>query len=129
MSDSFITQCPHCQTRFRVNSAQLGAASGAVRCGTCLKVFNAPQNMLGESTPAPILTAVVPPPVSPPSPTPAPAPKPAIEPAAPATAEAAPSLRGLHRLRPGKIATGPRPRLRRRHPRLAAGSPRGAALQ
>ncbi|WP_041712206.1 DUF3426 domain-containing protein [Pseudomonas sp. ATCC 13867] len=90
MSDSFITQCPHCQTRFRVNSAQLGAASGAVRCGTCLKVFNAPQNMLGESTPAPILTAVVPPPVSPPSPTPAPAPKPAIEPAAPATAEAAP---------------------------------------
>ncbi|MBB4868027.1 putative Zn finger-like uncharacterized protein [Pseudomonas nitritireducens] len=52
MSDSFITQCPHCQTRFRVNAAQLGAASGAVRCGTCLKVFSAPQNMVGEATPA-----------------------------------------------------------------------------
>nr|WP_207882433.1 MJ0042-type zinc finger domain-containing protein [Pseudomonas sp. 30_B] len=74
MSDSFITQCPHCQTRFRVNSAQLGAASGAVRCGTCLKVFNAPQNMLGEPTQAPILTDVAPPPASPPKPAPAPAP-------------------------------------------------------
>ncbi|MEL7936683.1 DUF3426 domain-containing protein [Pseudomonas delhiensis] len=47
MSDSFITQCPHCLTSFRVNQAQLGAANGAVRCGACLKVFNAPQHMLG----------------------------------------------------------------------------------
>ncbi|PWU27451.1 hypothetical protein DK254_26155, partial [Pseudomonas sp. RW407] len=39
MSDSFITQCPHCLTSFRVNQAQLGAANGAVRCGACLKVF------------------------------------------------------------------------------------------
>ncbi|WP_257014027.1 MJ0042-type zinc finger domain-containing protein, partial [Pseudomonas aeruginosa] len=41
MSESVITQCPHCSTSFRVNDAQLGAANGAVRCGTCLKVFNA----------------------------------------------------------------------------------------
>ncbi|UUC49727.1 DUF3426 domain-containing protein [Pseudomonas citronellolis] len=47
MSASFITQCPHCLTSFRVNQAQLGAANGAVRCGACLKVFNAPQHMLG----------------------------------------------------------------------------------
>jgi len=77
MSESFITQCPHCQTRFRVNSAQLGAASGAVRCGTCLKVFSAPQNMVGEPTqvPAPPVTAA--PPVE------ASKPVPASEPAAP----------------------------------------------
>ena len=36
MSASFITQCPHCLTSFRVNQAQLGAANGAVRCGACL---------------------------------------------------------------------------------------------
>ncbi|WP_003107509.1 MJ0042-type zinc finger domain-containing protein, partial [Pseudomonas aeruginosa] len=26
MSESVITQCPHCSTSFRVNDAQLGAA-------------------------------------------------------------------------------------------------------
>jgi len=85
MSDSFITQCPHCQTRFRVNSAQLGAASGAVRCGTCLKVFNAPQNMLDEPTAAPILTTVVPPPSSPPKAVAEPMPMAEPAPPAPAT--------------------------------------------
>ncbi|MBO3276924.1 DUF3426 domain-containing protein [Pseudomonas schmalbachii] len=57
MSDSFITQCPHCSTSFRVSQTQLGAANGAVRCGACLKVFNAPQHMLdasgNKSEPAP----------------------------------------------------------------------------
>lgn len=72
MSDSFITQCPHCQTRFRVNSAQLGAASGAVRCGTCLKVFSAPQNMLGE--PTPVASVTPPTPIAPPKVEPVPAP-------------------------------------------------------
>jgi len=83
MSDSFITQCPHCQTRFRVNAAQLGAASGAVRCGTCLKVFNAPQNMVGEPTSAAAPST----PVEPPKPVPAAQPK-APEPVAPAPAPA-----------------------------------------
>ncbi|TLP75052.1 DUF3426 domain-containing protein [Pseudomonas nitroreducens] len=84
MSESFITQCPHCQTRFRVNSAQLGAASGAVRCGTCLKVFSAPQNMVGEPTqvPAPAVTAT--PPVE------APKAVPAAEPVAPPAPPKAP---------------------------------------
>ena len=81
MSDSFITQCPHCQTRFRVNSAQLGAASGAVRCGTCLKVFSAPQNLVGEppQAPAPAVTAAVPAE----APEPIPAPEPVAQPALP----------------------------------------------
>lgn len=41
MSKTFLTQCPHCATRFRVNSQQLFAAQGAVRCGSCMQVFNA----------------------------------------------------------------------------------------
>lgn len=41
MSQTFLTQCPHCSTRFRVNSKQLFAAQGAVRCGSCMQVFNA----------------------------------------------------------------------------------------
>ncbi|MDF5809402.1 DUF3426 domain-containing protein [Pseudomonas aeruginosa] len=47
MSESVITQCPHCSTSFRVNDAQLGAANGAVRCGTCPRVFNALQHQVG----------------------------------------------------------------------------------
>ncbi|MBD9679111.1 DUF3426 domain-containing protein [Pseudomonas sp. PDM18] len=81
MSESFITQCPHCQTRFRVNSAQLGAASGAVRCGTCLKVFSAPQNMVGEPTQVPSPAVTTTPPVE------APKPAPAAEPIAPPKAQ------------------------------------------
>lgn len=41
MPHSQITQCPHCQTRFRVSDTQLKAASGTVRCGACFKVFTA----------------------------------------------------------------------------------------
>lgn len=38
---SFITQCPHCQTSFRVSRTQLAAAQGVVRCGACMELFNA----------------------------------------------------------------------------------------
>ena len=41
MTDSFVTQCPHCQTSFRVTHHQLSVARGVVRCGHCLQVFNA----------------------------------------------------------------------------------------
>ena len=40
MSDS-ITRCPNCQTAFRITDAHLKSAKGSVRCGSCLKVFNA----------------------------------------------------------------------------------------
>ena len=33
--------CPHCQTIFRITNTQLKAANGSVRCGSCLQVFNA----------------------------------------------------------------------------------------
>jgi len=35
------TQCPHCDTRFRVTESQVNIADGAVRCGVCKEVFNA----------------------------------------------------------------------------------------
>ncbi|WP_028240348.1 DUF3426 domain-containing protein [Stutzerimonas azotifigens] len=45
---SFVTQCPHCRTSFRVNPAQLSAAKGMVRCGTCLEVFNAGRHLQAD---------------------------------------------------------------------------------
>ncbi|MCB1644959.1 MAG: DUF3426 domain-containing protein [Pseudomonadales bacterium] len=40
--DSQVTQCPFCDTAFRVSPDQLALASGMVRCGSCLQVFYAP---------------------------------------------------------------------------------------
>ena len=56
MTESFVTQCPHCRTSFRVNHAQLGAAHGAVRCGACLHVFNAAQQLLAQRQNQPTAT-------------------------------------------------------------------------
>lgn len=36
-----ITCCPKCSTSFRVTTSQLDSADGAVRCGSCLHVFDA----------------------------------------------------------------------------------------
>ena len=35
------TQCPHCDTRFRVTESQINTADGFVRCSVCKEVFNA----------------------------------------------------------------------------------------
>ena len=70
MSDSFVTQCPHCQTSFRVNHSQLSMARGVVRCGACLQVFNAAQQLLNKSAEKQQQTAVsvaAPQPVEPPA--------------------------------------------------------------
>ena len=40
MADT-ITRCPKCQTSFRITEAHLKSAKGAVRCGSCLNIFNA----------------------------------------------------------------------------------------
>src|SRR5436305_2064290 len=37
---SLVTRCPICGTAFRVQSSQLAAHSGTVRCGKCGGVFN-----------------------------------------------------------------------------------------
>ncbi|MDG9924554.1 MULTISPECIES: DUF3426 domain-containing protein [unclassified Pseudomonas] len=113
MTDSFVTQCPHCRTSFRISRAQLGAAHGAVRCGACMRVFNAAQQLLVDqnrvskpTTPAP--AAATPPPAparpaapaeqpsaaQPPRPAPAAAPtpsQPAAVPPAPAPVPTQPS--------------------------------------
>ena len=36
-----VTQCPHCDTRFRITGEQLDAAGGKARCSRCHRVFNA----------------------------------------------------------------------------------------
>ena len=62
MTDSFVTQCPHCQTSFRVSHAQLSVARGVVRCGSCLQVFNAAKQLLeqaGKEAIAPVVPAIV----------------------------------------------------------------------
>lgn len=45
---SFVTQCPHCRTSFRINRTQLTAARGVVRCGACMELFNAVQQLSTE---------------------------------------------------------------------------------
>ncbi len=34
------TQCPHCETKFRVTEVQLKTAEGLVRCSVCEEIFN-----------------------------------------------------------------------------------------
>lgn len=41
MIHRIVTECPACTTRFQVTDGQLKIASGKVRCGSCLEVFNA----------------------------------------------------------------------------------------
>ena len=51
---SLQTQCPKCETRFRVTDEQLGIAKGKVRCGNCLSVFNAIEHqVIPKSSPKP----------------------------------------------------------------------------
>lgn len=41
MPDSWVTNCPHCSTAFKLNPQLWLQASGQVRCGSCLQVFTA----------------------------------------------------------------------------------------
>lgn len=43
---TILTQCPRCQTSFKVSDKQLAIAAGMVRCGSCLDVFSAPANRI-----------------------------------------------------------------------------------
>ena len=47
-SDTWLTQCPNCNTRFRVNDVQLKVARGSVKCGKCKTIFNALANSINE---------------------------------------------------------------------------------
>lgn len=79
MTDSFVTQCPHCQTSFRVTHHQLSVARGVVRCGNCLEVFNAAKQLLEQNRELPAAPPTPPAPVAvepPPAPASAPIPEP-----------------------------------------------------
>ncbi|CAI3810191.1 hypothetical protein GLGCALEP_05886 [Pseudomonas sp. MM221] len=74
MTDSFVTQCPHCQTSFRVTHHQLSVARGVVRCGHCLQVFNAAKQLLEQNrASAPEVPVPAPVPAAPAEPVAAPA--------------------------------------------------------
>lgn len=53
-----ITQCPSCGTSFRVTDALLAVAAGAVRCGSCLHIFNAREHWLDDKPVAPAPAAM-----------------------------------------------------------------------
>lgn len=45
-----ITRCPKCHTAFRITDSHLNSAKGAVRCGSCLNIFNAKDFLINSST-------------------------------------------------------------------------------
>ncbi|MDH3644759.1 MAG: zinc-ribbon domain-containing protein, partial [Gammaproteobacteria bacterium] len=49
--DPLVTECPSCQTRFRVTENQLQAAAGRVRCGACLTVFQGVEHLQWDDEP------------------------------------------------------------------------------
>lgn len=51
MTDSALTQCPHCDTVFQVSDEQLSVAQGRVRCGRCQGVFDALAHLYEEEAP------------------------------------------------------------------------------
>lgn len=55
-----VTRCPGCLVAFKASRAQLQAANGLVRCGACLNIFDAYQN-LDKKVPPPAQPAQVPP--------------------------------------------------------------------
>lgn len=52
MAGQYKTRCPHCGAQFKISDEHLGQARGAVRCGSCLQIFQATDHFVGE-TPAP----------------------------------------------------------------------------
>ncbi|GIZ50986.1 DUF3426 domain-containing protein [Noviherbaspirillum aridicola] len=81
---ALATQCPHCQTTFRVAHDQLKLRAGLVRCGACKQIFNGIENLIrlddnGQAEPVPAPAS------APPSSSPAPSAAATVAPPAPAT--------------------------------------------
>ena len=51
---ALATQCPHCQTTFRVANDQLKLRGGLVRCGSCREVFNGIEHLVRPDVAAPV---------------------------------------------------------------------------
>ncbi len=54
MSEAKLTHCPHCHATFKVHDQQLNVAQGKVRCGSCLKVFNALEHLVDNQDYIPV---------------------------------------------------------------------------
>lgn len=53
MAGQYKTRCPHCGAQFKISDEHLGQAQGAVRCGSCLQIFQATDHLLdGDAAPA-----------------------------------------------------------------------------
>jgi predicted Zn finger-like uncharacterized protein len=52
MAGQYKTRCPHCGAQFKISDEHLDQAQGAVRCGSCLQIFQATDHMIGAA-PAP----------------------------------------------------------------------------
>lgn len=67
---ALATQCPHCNTTFRVAADQLKLRGGIVRCGACREVFDGNAALIDLDAPAaaPAPGAEPPPPVAEPAP-------------------------------------------------------------
>lgn len=64
MAALYKTQCPHCAAKFRISDQHLKQAKGAVRCGSCMLVFQASEHL------TPIQAGAVKPPIRPSQPAP-----------------------------------------------------------
>ncbi len=49
MAGQYKTRCPHCGAQFKISDEHLGQARGAVRCGSCLQIFQATDHLVGEA--------------------------------------------------------------------------------
>ncbi|MFT5961409.1 MAG: putative Zn finger-like uncharacterized protein [Burkholderiaceae bacterium] len=58
---ALATQCPHCQTTFRVAHDQLKLRAGLVRCGACKQIFNGIEHLLRPGETAATNVAAKPP--------------------------------------------------------------------
>lgn len=52
-----LTQCPHCQARFKITEQHLQAANGKVRCGACREVFDARNHLIETAPVAPAVSS------------------------------------------------------------------------
>ena len=46
MSETFLTNCPHCKSVFKLRKEHLEVASGHVRCGNCHSLFLATDSLV-----------------------------------------------------------------------------------
>ena len=50
MATQYKTRCPHCAAQFKITDEHLKQARGAVRCGSCLQIFQASDYLINSPT-------------------------------------------------------------------------------